>query len=436
MLSQLSHSIRAAAFELKGTPDDYAPLLEQIGDTNFVFLGEATHGTHEFYEQRARISKELIQKKRFNVIAVEADWPDSCRINKYIRGTAHERSAAESLTDFTRFPIWMWRNEETLNLIEWLYNHNKQLREEERVGFYGLDVYSLFSSAKAVTRYLETVDPDLAAAARARYECLEGFQGQAQRYGLAASLGMTEKCERAIIEQILLLQKDRIEYLKKDGFPRIDAQFCAEQNAKIVRNAAFYYEALFTGSVNTWNLRDSHMFDTIEALAKHLTGSRQRETKIIVWAHNSHIGDAQATDMGARGEYNIGALIRAKYPKESKLIGFTTSVGSVIAAQEWDGPFYAQKMRPPLTESYEHIFSKTDLPNFVLRLDDPKLRATLSSPRLERAIGVIYRPEIERLSHYFYASLPQQFDAIIHLEETTALKPLATTVEQTAGEAV
>ena len=422
-------SIRRAARPLRGD-DDLDPLMEMIGDARFVLLGEATHGTHEFYDIRARLTRRLITEKGFAAVAVEADWPDAYRVNRFIRGLGGGDGPIDALGDFQRFPMWMWRNTDVLELIGWLREHNTPLDPTEKVGFYGLDLYSLHHSMAAVVEYLEKIDPDAAHRARERYACFDHFDHDPARYGFAANLGVGEDCEEEVVRQLAELRTSAMEYLSRDGLVAEDELFSAEQNARLARNAESYYRKMYTGNVSTWNLRDEHMAETLDALASHLGRHGRREggggePGIVVWEHNSHLGDARATSMGERGEWNVGQLVRQRHDGRAVSIGFSTYDGSVTAAHDWDGPARRRAIRPGREDSYEGLFHRAGEPAFWLNLrDDPDTAAALRGPRLERAIGVIYRPETERASHYFHARLPEQFDAVIHIDRTHALEPL------------
>lgn len=419
------------AVPLSGGAADYDLLLDLIGNARIVLLGEATHGTHEFYRERARITRRLIEEKGFTTIAVEADWPDAYRVNRFIRGVGTDGSAAESLAGFHRFPLWMWRNTEVVDLVAWLWNHNRQVHRP--VGFYGLDLYSLFESIEATLGFLEQADPAAAERARERYACFDRFASNSQAYGYAASLGIHESCQSAVIEQLLELRRSAAELASRDGAIPEDEYFFAEQNARLVKNAEEYYRAMFGSRSSSWNLRDCHMADTIQAVQRYFDG-KGLITKIVVWEHNSHVGDARATQMGAGGEWNVGQLMRERYGDEVRSVGFSTYRGSVTAARNWDEPAEQRWVRPALPGSYEALFHEVRQPRFLLDLSDPALVAVLEEPRLQRAIGVVYRPETERGSHYFLSRLPEQFDAMIHIDETTALEPLEKSRVWSAGE--
>src|SRR5437773_2791631 len=421
--SLVSNAVDEEAHVLEGKTRDYDPLITLVHEARFCLLGEATHGTHEFYSQRAEITKRLIKEKGFTAVAVEADWPDAFRVNRYVRGLSDDREANAALSGFKRFPTWMWRNTVVLDFVEWLRDYNSSLPSgATKVGFYGLDLYSLYSSIEAVLGYLNKVDPAAARRARYRYSCFEHFVEDTQAYGYAASFGITESCEREVIEQLVELRRRASDYASRDGRVAQDEFFFAEQNARLVLNAEKYYRSMFRGRVESWNLRDRHMAETLDALVKHLKGQGQ-QAKVAVWAHNSHLGDARATYMADYGELNVGQLVRERYGPEAVLVGFTTYTGTVTAASDWDGPSERKRVRPALASSLEATFHYADIPNFLLPLRIPNPQAFRDS-RLERAIGVIYLPRTERQSHYFEARLSEQFDVLIHLDETNALRPL------------
>src|SRR5256714_2453115 len=418
-------AVREASQPLEGGARDYDPLLKLIGEARFCLLGEATHGTHEFYRERAEITKRLIKEKGFTAIAVEADWPDAFRVNRYVRGLGDDHDANEALGGFKRFPTWMWRNTVILDFVEWLRDYNSSLHiNAAKVGFYGLDLYSLYTSIEAVLGYLNKIDPAAAKRARYRYSCFEHFAEDTQAYGYAANFGLTESCERDVIEQLIELRRQAADYASRDGRVAQDEFFFAEQNARLVLNAERYYRSMFRGRVESWNLRDQHMAETLGALVTHLNTQGQT-AKVAVWEHNSHLGDARATYMADYGELNVGQLVRERYGSEAVLVGFTTYRGTVTAASDWDGPAERKRVRPALEDSYEASFHEADIQNCFLPLRDAgSVSSALRDPRLERAIGVIYLPRTERQSHYFEARLSDQFDAVIHFDETSALQPL------------
>ena len=428
-MASIHQAIINTATRLEGTPADFDELLDKIGDRRFVLLGEASHGTHEFYQIRAELTKRLIREKGFTAIACEADWPDSYRVNRFIRGRGADADATEALADFKRFPQWMWRNAEVLDLVGWLRAHNDNAKHQ--VGFYGLDVYSLHASMQAVLGYLDRRDPEAAKAARARYACFEPHGEEPQLYGRAAAFGLSEDCQREVMQQLVDMQRRRRDLVQRDGVLAGDEQFEAEQNARVVARAEEYYRSMYLGYVNTWNLRDTHMMDTLDALAAH----HGPDSKIIVWAHNSHVGDAAATQREMRGEINIGHLCRKRHRADTFLLGFSTYAGTVTAANDWDEPAERKTVRPALAGSYELLFHETGVPSFMLMLDElGEAAGGLHEPRLQRAIGVIYRPRTERQSHYFETTLPDQFDTIIHIDQTRALEPLERTAHWVRGE--
>lgn len=413
---------------LTGALGDYDSLMEQIGDRRLVLVGEASHGTHEFYRERVVLTKRLILEKGFSAVAIEGDWPDASRVHRYVAGEAGDADAIEALSGFERFPSWMWRNADVLDFVGWLRAHNDRLGERTRnVGFYGLDLYSLHASIAAVLSYLGKVDPEATLRARRRYACFDGGNRDPQEYGYATELGLTRSCEDEAVAQLVELRRAAGDYSRRNGRLRPDDFFHAEQNARLVRNAEEYYRSMFRGRVLSWNLRDRHMVETLEALLQYLS-SREEPAKIVVWAHNSHLGDARATEMGTAGEWNVGELVRTRHPSDAFLLGMTTYEGTVTASTDWHAPAERKRVRPALVGSYEALFHEVGLPRFALLLG-PNAPAGLEEPRLERAIGVVYRPETERASHYFQASLPDQFDAVLHIDRTRAVEPLERTAE-------
>ena len=393
-------------------------LVERVGDARVVLVGEASHGTSEFYRLRAELTKQLIERKGFTIVAAEADWPDAARIDHYVR---HRDASPSDWIAFSRFPTWMWRNIEVRDFVDWLHTRNEPLDMAERAGFYGLDLYSLYHSARAVIDYLDDVDPDLAAVARWRYGCLTPWEADPAAYGHAALTGAYRDCEKAVVEMLTELYEKRAQYAHKDGARFLDAS----QNAQLVANAERYYRIMYYGSRASWNLRDTHMFETL----LRVMDSRGEGAKAIVWAHNSHIGDASATEMSQRGEINLGQLCHEHFGDESRRIGFGTDHGTVAAASNWDEPMEIKQVRSSHPQSYEHVFHRSEQPGLILSLSgNPNLEliAELAKPRLERAIGVIYRPESELASHYFEAELPLQFDEYIWVDESSAVTPLTT----------
>jgi erythromycin esterase-like protein/predicted phosphoribosyltransferase len=429
-------AVRRSAWRLRDDRRDFDELLQRMGQARVVLIGEATHGTHDFYRTRIHLTRRLVVEHGFRAVAVEADWPDAYRVNRYVRDQSPDAEAVDALADFARFPTWMWRNADVLEFVGWLRDHNDRLADDrDKVGFYGLDLYSLFTSMQAVVAYLERVDPPAAARARQRYACFDHFGADSQKYGFSAALKVAASCEDQVVAQLADMRRYAGE-LGGGGPMPSDESFFAEQNARVVKNAEQYYRAMFRGRVSSWNLRDQHMMETLQALLAQLDRDGGGEgTKLVVWAHNSHLGDARATDMAGLGELNLGQLVRQAFRRDSFSLGFTTYEGTVTAASEWDEPAERKRVRPALARSYEAIFHETGLERFVLMFgDDTAATAPLRERRLERAIGVVYLPETERLSHYFEASLPDQFDAVIHLDETRAVEPLERTATWRTGE--
>lgn len=409
------------------------PLLERMREHSVLLLGEASHGTHESYAVRAEITKRLIAEQGLTAIAVEADWPDAQRVNAYVHGEGDDPTTERALGDFRRFPTWMWRNAVVADFVGWLREWNDGLPEgAPKVGFYGLDLYSLRGSIDAVLRYLDDVDPEAAARARARYACFDHAGGDAQEYGYATAVGAVEPCEDAVVEQLLDVQRTAADAAARDGRVEDARRFAAEQNARLVRNAERYYRAMFRGHVSSWNLRDRHMAEILDALLEHLGRDGGRRPKVAVWAHNSHLGDARATEMSARGELNLGQLATERHGDEAFRLGFSTHSGTVTAASDWDAPAERKRVRPGLPGSWEHYFHES-LGRDALVFTDASRE--YRRRRLQRAIGVIYRPETERMSHYFQAVPAEQFHAVIHLDRTRAVEPLETTPGWVTGEA-
>lgn len=414
-------------------------LEELIGDARVVLIGESSHGTHEFYEARATITKWLIEEKGFCAVAAEADWPDAYRVNRYVRGLGEDETADDALSGFERFPAWMWRNTVVRDFVDWLRIRNRRHESngQPQAGFYGLDLYSLHRSMQEVIAYLEKVDPKAATRARNRYACFDHASADdGQAYGFAAAYGAGPSCEKDAIEQLVDMQRNALAYARRDGLLAEDEQFYAQQNAQTVRNAEVYYRAMFSGRVTSWNLRDKHMAETLEALLQHLDRHHDvPSARIVVWAHNSHVGDARATEVWADGQLTLGQLARQRYGDESRLIGFSTYTGTVTAASDWGGIAERKAVRPALNGSIEELLHETGRSAFVVSADlSPEAADPLSVVRLGRAIGVIYRPETERQSHYFHVRPADQFDAMIHIDETRALEPLEPTSLWIAGE--
>lgn len=395
----------------------FGEMFDRYADARVVMIGEASHGTHDFYRARAAITQRLIERHGFNIVAVEADWPDAGHVDQYVRGLA---PSAWKRHIFSRFPTWMWRNTEVRAFAHWLHQFNHQHAPECRVEFRGLDIYSLRNSIHEVLSYLDRVDPRLADEARRRYGCLTPWQDDPTLYGHFVERSGLMPCENAVVEQLNAMLAEQLAGLIQDD----EAFFNATQNARVVQAAEQYYRAIYRGSTASWNLRDRHMFDTLQTLLEH----RGPQAKAVVWAHNSHIGNAAATEMGWKGQFNIGQLCRSAYGRDVVLIGMSTDRGQVAAADDWDGDMLIKDIRPSRPDSWEYQFLKAGVPASLTDWREPQretLRKALSQPRLERAIGVIYRPETERGSHYFEAVLAEQFDAMIWIEQTQPITALA-----------
>ncbi len=427
--------IRETAVPLAGSFRDYDALLEDIGTARVVLLGEATHGTEEFYRERALLTRRLIAERDFTAVAIEADWPDAYRANRYVRGISSDSDAVQALDSFSQFPTWMWRNHAVVDFIEWLRAFNEAHHEAwSAVGFYGLDLYSLYASIDEVIAYLATVDPDAAARARERYGCFDRADRDANAYAWIAGHRRDASCEQEAVDQLVELLDNRSRYQAEDEALAEDEFFFAEQNARLAHSAERYYRTMYQGGTSSWNLRDRHMADTLNELMRHLSG-RVENPKVIVWAHNSHLGDARFTSMGRAGEWNVGQLIRQEYGDAAFLVGYTTHHGTVTAARNWDEPADRRQVRPAFEQSYEDLFHRAGLDRFYLPLRDPgEALGGLHQERLERAIGVVYHPHSERASHYFLCDIARQFDGVLHFDETSALEPLERTPRWETGE--
>jgi erythromycin esterase-like protein len=417
---QIIESLSRCAQRLDGSESELDGLATLASRARFVLIGEASHGTHEFYRDRARITQKLIADHGFMAVAIEGDWPDALRVEQYVRGRSDDGDAEEALQDFERFPTWMWRNRDVLAFVDWLRDHNDE--NDLDVGFYGLDLYSLHRSMSSVVQFLETVDPEAATEARARYACFDHAGGDPQLYGLAASRRLRD-CEDDVVRQLVDLRRRRLDVQHGDA-TLADQAFFAEQNALVVKNGETYYRQLFEQRANTWNIRDRHMVETLEALAAHLERRNEQPAKVVVWAHNSHLGDALATEMALRDEVDVGQLCRARWGKEVFLLGQTTYRGSVTCASDWDRPAERKRVNPGRPDSWEGLLYEVPHPRFWIDCHHPNAVEALAEHRLERMIGVIYRPETERQSHYVDARLGLQFDAVLHSDTTVGVQPL------------
>jgi erythromycin esterase-like protein len=427
-------TLKRLARPVTGAVEDYDELLGLVGGRRLVLIGEASHGTHEFYRERARITRRLIDELGFNAVAIEGDWPDTYRVHRYVMGNSSDGDANTSLGEFRRFPTWMWRNRDVLAFVQWLRARNDaQSSPSAKVGFYGLDLYSLRASIEAVVEYLERVDPEEARRARERYSCFDHVGADGQAYGYSLASGAADPCEDAVVSQLLELRRRSAGYLLANGVANEDEQFYAEQNAQLVHDAEQYYRLMYRANVSSWNLRDSHMANTLDHLIAFLN-HRSAPVKVVVWAHNSHVGDARATSMRARGELNIGQLARERYGDDALLIGFSTNAGYVTAASDWGGPTERKRVRSARPDSHEAMLHAAGVAQFWVPTRDLATDEGLARTRLERAIGVIYRPETELQSHYFEANLIGQFDVVMHVDHTHALEPLESTPLWDAGE--
>lgn len=428
-------AVRAGAHVLSGDAHDYDALLDLIGGARVVMLGEASHGTHEFYRERARITRRLIVERGFAAVAIEGDWPDASRVSRYVHGTGPDADAEEALRDFRRFPTWMWRNADFVDFVGWLRAHNDGIAPDSaKVGVFGLDLYSLGASMEAVIGYLDEHDPAAADRARRRYECLQPYSGKSAAYGQAVLLGVSESCRRHVLHELVELRRRAADFLRRDGAAAEDEYFVAEQNASVVADAEEYYRTMLGAAAASWNLRDRHMADTLDQLMAHLD-RHGGTSRVVVWEHNSHIGDARFTEMAQRGEINIGQLMRERHGRDVVLVGFTTATGTVTAAPDWGGPAERRRVRLALPESHEALLHATGIPAFLLcPLRAGLVGEVLDEPRLERAIGVVYRPETELQSHWFSANAARQFDAIVHIDVTRAVEPIERSRRWEAGE--
>ncbi|MFD1733135.1 erythromycin esterase family protein [Deinococcus malanensis] len=407
------------AIPVTDQPRSLDPLIRRAGQASFVLLGEASHGTYEFYRTRAAITQRLISEHGFDAVVIEGDWPETQRVNRFVRTQGADRTPEQALSGFQRFPTWMWRNTVVRDFVGWLRTTNATRKNDSKVGFYGMDLYSLAGSRQEVIRALTTLDPALAARTRTRYACLAAIDPSMQDTSVPAATGGPEACERnvtAVFDDVRRLTAER----RRQAGAATEALFGLEQNARVVKNAVAYERTamdMFSGA-SSWNVRDQHMFETVQAIRSHLGA----DARIVIWAHNSHLGDARATEMGRRGELNVGQLIRQRYGPAALLVGFTTHTGTVMAATEWGAPGRVMQVRPSLEGSYERLFHDTGIPNFLLDLS--RGPQGLQQERLERAIGVQYLPASERSSHYFQTNLPRQFDMVLHFDTTRALQPL------------
>jgi erythromycin esterase-like protein len=428
-------SLRFLVQPLTGDASDFDAVIASAADKRYVLIGEATHGTHEFYGIRCEITKRLIADHGFAAVAIEGDWPDAYTVHRYVCGLQGDGEAADALEGFRRFPTWMWRNADVLDFVGWLRSFNETRTARHKAGFFGLDLYSLYASIQAVIGYLERVDPAAAKRAKERYACFDRFGPDTEAYAYSVGAGLEVSCREEVLQQLLDLQRRSFARFEAGSDATEDDRFFAEQNARVVVSAEEYYRTMLQADVSSWNLRDRFMFLTLEHLSTYLARKLEAPAKIVVWAHNSHVGDARATSMGAGRELNIGQLVRRSVPAACRLIGFTTSCGTVTAASEWHGQAERKTVRPPIAGSWEALFQSLEIPNFYLDLHSaPAVYPALQGRMLERAIGVIYRPQTEIFSHYLEARIAEQFDAVFHYDRTRAVEPLERTALWEAGE--
>lgn len=433
--NHLLERLRKHLIPLRYDSNDWERLMVRTQGVQVVLLGEATHGTHEFYKLRAEITKRLIEEQGFNAVAIEADWPDAYEVNRYVREMDGAHSVLQSLSGFRRFPHWMWRNKDVVEFLDWLRNHNTQRDGPGRqTGFYGLDLYSLHDSMDAVLNYLGKVDPASARRMARWYGCFNNFGGNPRKYGYLTGMGLAPSCENDVVRALQDLRIRKEFYMLRNGGASAEEYFSAEMNAIVVRNAEQYYRTMLQADVSSWNLRDRHMMETLLSLMRHLN-KQEGAAKVVVWAHNSHLGNAEATQMHEQGELNLGQLVRHHFGNQAFTVGFTTFQGTVTASSDWDGPAEQKTIRPALETSYENLFHLTGVPRFWLEFSqDQQMRELMCFPRLERAIGVVYQPNTERRSHYQFARLGDQFDAVIHVDHTHAVEPLEKTLHWENGE--
>jgi erythromycin esterase-like protein len=419
--------VRAAAHPITGATGDYDPLLALVGEARVVFLGESTHGTHEYYRERARITRRLVEEKGFTAVAIEGDWPETGRVNEWVRGRGGDATAAIALSGYSRFPQWMWANTDVQALVTWMREHNASRPASGGVGIYGLDVYALGPSIQAVGEYLSRVDPAAAERVRAHYRCFSASGGDPQRYGASLGSRAGGTCQRDA-------EAVRDTMLRRAATPPAtpeerEALYSALRNAFSVANAEEYYRTLYQGGQSTWNIRDQRMAEGLEALEAHLQAMTGQPAKVVVWAHNTHAGDARHTESAEQGEHNIAQLVRQRLGTDAVSVGFFTHRGTVYAAHDWDEPGKVYTLRPALAGSVSdvlHAAVTAGAPrDFLLVMRGAgAVSDTMAAERLERAVGVVYRPETERQSHYFLARLSRQFDAAVFFDSSSAVRPL------------
>ncbi|HKO00421.1 MAG TPA: erythromycin esterase family protein [Thermoanaerobaculia bacterium] len=411
-------SVRAAAHQLHGTADDYDALISAAGDRRLVMLGEATHGTAEFYRERMRITQRMIVEKGVRAVALEGDWRDVARVDRYVRGEGDD-TLSQALSEFTRFPVWMWHNAQFGEFVQWLRNYNASLDPASpKVRIFGMDLYGIYQSVDALETYLASVDPAAEARAKERFACMEKYRANIDDY---MNAGDCRDGSAAELEEMQARYGDATRNGDVD-----EALFFALQDARVVSDGEAFYRAVgFGTSEASWNVRDQHMVDTLDALMSYLDTTAP-PSKIVTWTHNTHAGDARATDSVIRGEWNVAQLARDRWPNDTIHVGFLTYNGTVMAAKEWGNAGSMMTLRNAITSSDANLFHQTGLGNFYVLTNDPAVRETLVVPRLQRAVGVVYAPATELISHYFNAVIGRQFDAVIHIDATTAVNPVVT----------
>lgn len=422
MSETLVHYIETLARDLGGVRD-LDPLMERIGDARYVLLGEASHGTSDYYAWRARLTQRLIREKNFSFVAVEGDWPDCYRLNRYIKGYEDAGdNAYEVLHNFQRWPTWLWANWEVVALTEWLHAYNANRPRPDRVGFYGLDVYSLWESLQAILEYLQEHEPAALAQARQAYLCFEPYRDNAQSYAWDTALVPTS-CEDEVVELLTAVRRDVRHFLDDP-----EELFNAEQNAEVLVNAERYYRTMLRGGPASWNIRDTHMTDTLDRLTEY----HGADAKAIVWEHNTHVGDARATDMVDAGMVNVGQLVRERHGDEVVLVGIGSHHGDVIAGDEWGAPMQQMSVPPARASSWEDILHRAGRDDMLLLSDELADNASTIAPRGHRAIGVVYHPGREQFSNYVPTVLPKRYDAFLFIDETTSLHPMHLQPQETA----
>ncbi|MET8157534.1 erythromycin esterase family protein [Sphaerisporangium sp. NPDC005289] len=424
--------LRAEAIPLDNGVPSPDVLFDLVGEARFVLIGGASHGTHEFYAARAAMTRRLIEERDFRAVAVQADWPDAYRVNRYVHGRGHDATAEQALGGFERFPSWMWRNAVVLDFVTWLRDHNDGVLAGlcGQAGFYGLDVYGAHRTMRRVVDFLQETDPVAAARARDRYACFDHLGPEDRPYGLSPACGAGESSEEAMIARLVALRREAMSSAREEGLLPEDELFYAELNAAATRNADEHYRSMLGGRICAWNHRDRHMADTLDALSEHLARRRGGSAKIVVWAHDAHVGDARATEAACRGEINLGMLVRERHGDACRSIGMTTYTGTVTAADQWGTRPERKWLRPALSDSAEELFHEVGEKQFLTWFAAaPRSADVLRSARLQRMISAVYRARSERRCHYFRARLSDEFDAVLHMDETRAVEPLDRTPE-------